>query len=119
MSRKVCSEDILNISIKMGFLMAIFRNMIFDFKSADDCDNYLLRKKDLYPTLRETGVQRLFICRLTEVSVFFFATFKNEKDAQLTIDKTNKWRELNRFDIVDSVVLDGDIEGEFDFVNLQ
>ena len=98
--------------------MAIFRNMILNFKSAEECDNYLSQKKQLYPTLKETGVQRLFVCRLTEVSVFFFATFKNEKDAKLTIEKTNNWREVNQFDIVDSVVLDGDIEAEFDFVNL-
>ena len=98
--------------------MAIFRNMIFNFKSVEECDNYLSQKKQLYPTLKETGVQRLFVCRLTEVSIFLFSTFKDEEEAKLTIEKTNNWRELNGFKFVDSVVLDGDIEAEFDFVNL-
>ena len=43
--------------------MGIFRNFVINFKSQDDCENYLIRSKDFYPTLKGMGMQYMTVCR--------------------------------------------------------
>ena len=98
--------------------MGIFRNFVINFKSQDDCENYLIRSKDFYPTLKGMGMQYMTVCRLTEDSLLMFGVFDTDKDAQAVIEKTTEWRKINRFEFLDIIVLDGKIETHYDFTDL-
>ena len=95
--------------------MSVFRNVVLTFKSKDDCENYITRYSGYVPTLGGSGLEKLVICRLTPDSVLVFAVFTSEEDAQKNLEKVSEWRELNRFEFQDQMVLDGNVEGEWDF----
>ena len=99
--------------------MGIFRNFVINFKSKDDCENYLIRSKDFYPSLKGMGMQNMTVCRLTEDSLLMFAVLNTDKDALAVIEKTSEWRKINRFEFLDIIVLDGKIETHYDFVELE
>ena len=99
--------------------MGLFRNFVINFKSKDDCENYLIRSKDFYPSLKGMGMQNMTVCRLTEDSLLMFAVFNTDKDALAVIEKTSEWRKINRFEFLDIIVLDGKIETHYDFVELE
>ena len=98
--------------------MSIFRNFVINFKSQDDCENYLVRSKDFYPSLKGMGMQNMTVCRLTADSLIMFAVFNKDKDALATIEKTTQWRKINRFEFLDIIVLDGKIVTHYDFTEL-
>ena len=54
--------------------MSVFKNFVLNFKSKEDCDNYVIRYNHFIPTLEGTGVQTVFICRMTDESIFIFST---------------------------------------------
>ena len=60
-------------------------------------------------------MEKLVICRLTPDSILVFGLYTNEEDAQKLLKKATEWRELNRFEFQDQMVLDGTVEGEWDF----
>ena len=95
--------------------MSIFRNIVLNFKSQDDCENYITRYEDYIPTFKGQGLEKLVICRLTPDSILVFTVIDSEENAQKMIEKASEWRELNRFEFQDQMVLDGSVEGEWDF----
>ena len=95
--------------------MSIFRNIVLNFKSEDDCQNYITRYKEYIPTFKGQGLEKLVICRLTPDSILVFTVIDSEENAQKMIEKASEWRELNRFEFQDQMVLDGSVEGEWDF----
>ena len=99
--------------------MGIFRNFVINFKSKDDCENYLIRSKDFYPSLKGMGMQNMTVCRLTEDSLLMFAVFNTDEDALAVIEKTSECRKISRFEFLDIIVLDGKIETHYDFTELE
>ncbi len=97
--------------------MSVFRNVVVNFKTEDDCDNYIERYKPFMESLEGTGLQTFYICRLTPDSLLTFAMIDNEENAKKLIESAIEWRELNRFDIHDQMVLDGKIEKFCNFMN--
>ena len=95
--------------------MSVFRNVVLTFKSKDDCENYITRYSEYVPTLEGSGIEKLVICRLTPDSILVFAVFTSEEDAKKILEKATEWRDLNRFEFQDQMVLDGRVEGEWDF----
>ena len=95
--------------------MSVFRNIVLTFKSKDDCENYIKKYSEYVPTQEGLGVEKLVICRLTPDSILVFGLYTNEADAQNLLKKATQWRELNRFEFHDQMVLDGSVEGEWDF----
>ena len=95
--------------------MSVFRNLVLNFKNADDCENFIARYKYYVDTLADTGITTFYICRLTSESILIFATFQSEKIAMEQLEKAKEWRELNRFEIIDQVLLDGNLEQSWNF----
>ena len=50
--------------------MSVFRNVVLNFKSKDDCENYIERYKPFMDTFEGTGLQSFYLCRLTPDSLF-------------------------------------------------
>ena len=96
--------------------MSVFRNLVLNFKNADDCENFIARYKYYVDTLEDKGVNTFYICRLTAESILIFATFQSEKIAMEQLEKAKEWRELNRFEIIDQVLLDGNLEQSWNFI---
>ncbi len=42
--------------------MSVFRNVVVNFKTEDDCDNYIERYKPFMDSLEGTGLQTFYIC---------------------------------------------------------
>jgi len=95
--------------------MSVFKNFVLNFKSKEDCDNYVTRYNHFIPTLEGTGVQTVFVCRMTDESIFIFSTYKSEAIADKVARLGDEWRELNRFDIHDKMVLDGVLQNSWNF----
>ena len=86
--------------------MSVFRNIVFNFKSEEDCNNFLTRYKTFIEEDEKIGLETFYICRLTQDSLLIFAMIDNEENAKKLLDKSTKWRELNRFEFHDQMVLD-------------
>ena len=97
--------------------MSVFRNVVVNFKTEDDCDNYIERYKPFMDSLEGTGLQTFYIRRLTSDSLLTFAMIDNEENAKKLIESAIELRELNRFDIHDQMVLYGKIEKFCNFMN--
>ena len=95
--------------------MSIFRNFVINFKSKQDCEIYLKRSKEFYPSLKDNGMQQMFVGRATEDSIIMFAVFDTDESAKAIIDKTSEWRKTHDFEITDSIVLDGKLEEHYKY----
>ena len=95
--------------------MSIFRNFVINFKSKQDCETYLQQSKEFYPSLRNNGIEQMFVGRATEDSIIMFAIFDTDESAKAVINKTSEWREICDFKITDSIVLDGKLEEHYKF----
>ena len=58
-----------------------------------------------------------YICRLSKDSVLFFVTIDNEDNAKIIFETMLAWREQQNLDLIDSLVLDGEIEWHKNFLN--
>ena len=96
--------------------MSVFRNIVFNFKSEEDCNNFIERYKPYVDTLADTGLETFYICRITPDSLLIFAMIDTEENAKKLLDKSKEWRELNRFEFHDQMVLDGDLEKSWNFI---
>ena len=95
--------------------MSVFRNFVLNFKSKEDCENYISKYREFIPTLQGTGLETLFICRLTEDSILTFATHDTEENAKKIRDSGVAWRETNKFEFKDELLLDGNVEEYWNF----
>ena len=64
-----------------------------------------------------TGLQSFYLCRLTPDSLLIFAMLDTEENAKKLLEKAGEWREVNRFEFHDQMVLDGKIEKSCNFTN--
>ena len=62
--------------------MSVFRNVVVNFKTEDDGDNYIERYKPFMDPLGGTGLQTFYICRLNSDSLLTFAMIDNEENAK-------------------------------------
>ena len=97
--------------------MSIFRNVVLNFKSKDDVEEYLEKYQELVPTQTGIGLEDFFICRLSDTSLLTLCTIDTEEHGQKIIEFADKWREENKFEITDSMVLDGKLEGYYNLRN--
>ena len=96
--------------------MSVFRNVIFNFKSEEDCENFLTRYKIFIEQDEKIGLETFYICRLTKDSLLIFAMIDTEENAKKLLNKSTEWRELNRFEFHDQMVLDGNLEKSWNFL---
>ena len=62
--------------------MSVFRNVIFNFKSEEDCENFLTRYKIFIEQDEKIGLETFYICRLTKDSLLIFAMIDTEENAK-------------------------------------
>ena len=97
--------------------MSIFRNVVLNFKGKDDVEEYLEKYRELVPTQTGIGLEDFFRCRLSDTSLLTFCTIDTEENGKKIIEFADKWRENNKFEITDSMVLDGKLEGYYNLRN--
>ena len=78
---------------------------------------YLEKYQELVPTQTGIGLEDFFICRLSDTSLLTFCTIDTEENGKKIIEFADKWREENKFEITDSMVLDGKLEGYYNLRN--
>ena len=52
--------------------MSVFRNIAFNFKSEEDCENFLTLYKIFIEEDEKIGLETFYICRLMQDSLFDF-----------------------------------------------
>ena len=97
--------------------MSVFRNVVLNFKSEDDCENYIERYKPFMDTFEGTGLQSFYLWELTPESLLIFAMLDPEENAKKLLDKAGEWREVKRFEFHDQMVLVGKIEKSCNFIS--
>ena len=93
--------------------MSIFRNVVLNFKNKDDVEQYLESYQKLVPTQKGVGLEDFFICRLSDTSLLTFCTIDTEENGKKIIEFADNWRQENKFEITDPMVLDGKLEGYY------
>ena len=79
--------------------------------------DYLEKYQELVPTQTGIGLEDFFICRLSDTSLLTFCTIDTEENGKKIIEFADNWREENKFEITDSMVLDGKLEGYYNLRN--
>ncbi len=95
--------------------MSIFRNVVLNLKTEEECDRVIGLYKDQLSSLENEGLVDVYICRLSKDSVLFFLTINNDKNAQRIFDTMRAFREQQNLDLIDILVLDGQIEWHKNF----
>ena len=90
--------------------MSIFRNVVLNQKTEKECDRVIGLYKERLSSLENEGLVDVYICRLSKDSVLFFLTIDNDKNAQRIFDTMRAFREQQNLDLIDILVLDGQIE---------
>ena len=90
--------------------MSIFRNVVLNLKTEQECDRAIGLYKEQLSSLTGEGIENVYICRLSKDSVLFFVTIDNETNAKRIFETMLAWREKQNLDLIDSLVLDGEIE---------
>ena len=90
--------------------MSIFRNVVLNLKTEEECDRVIGLYKEQLSSLENEGLVDVYICRLSKDSVLFFLTINNDKNAQRIFDTMREFREQQNLDLIDILVLDGQIE---------
>ena len=67
----------------------------------------------MYPLKKGVGLEDFFICRLSDTSLLTFCTIDTEENGKKIIEFADNWRQENKFEITDSMVLDGKLEGYY------
>ena len=97
--------------------MSIFRNVVLNLKTEEECDRVIGLYKEQLSSLENEGLVDVYICRLSKDSVLFFLTIDNDKNAQRIFDTMRAFREQQNLDLIDILVLDGQIEWHKNFLN--
>ena len=97
--------------------MSIFRNVVLNLKTAEECDKVIELYKERLSSLENEGLVDVYICRLSKDSVLFFLTIDNENNAQRIFEIMRAFREQQNLDLIDILVLDGQIEWHKNFLN--
>ena len=97
--------------------MRIFRNVVLNLKTEEECDRVIGLYKEQLSSLENEGLVDVYICRLSKDSVLFFLTINNDKNAQRIFDTMRAFREQQNLDLIDILVLDGQIEWHKNFLN--
>ena len=97
--------------------MSIFRNVVLNLKTEEECDRVIGLYKEQLSSLENEGLVDVYICRLSKDSVLFFLTINNDKNAQRIFDTMRAFREQQNLDLIDILVLDGQIEWHKKFSN--
>ena len=97
--------------------MSIFRNVTLNLKTEEECDRVIGLYKEQLSSLENEGLVDVYICRLSKDSVLFFLTINNDKNAQRIFDTMRAFREQQNLDLIDILVLDGQIEWHKNFLN--
>ena len=95
--------------------MSIFRNVVLNLKTEEECDRVIGLYKEQLSYLENEGLVDVYICRLSKDSVLFFLTINNDKNAQRIFDTMRAFREQQNLDLIDILVLDGQIEWHKNF----
>ena len=95
--------------------MSIFRNVVLNLKTEEECDRVIGLYKERLSSLENEGLVDVYICRLSKDSVLFFLTIDNDKNAQRIFDTMRAFREQQNLDLIDILVLDGQIEWHKNF----
>ena len=90
--------------------MSIFRNVVLNLKTEEECDRVIGLYKEQLSSLESEGLENVYICRLSKDSVLFFLTINNDKNAKRIFDTMRAFREQQNLDLIDILVLDGQIE---------
>ena len=90
--------------------MTIFRNVVLNLKTEEECERAINLYKEQLSSLTKSGILDAYICRLSKESILFFATIDTEDNAKKIFEGLIKWRERQKFDLIDSLVFDGPIE---------
>ena len=96
--------------------MSIFRNVVLNLKTEEECDRVIGLYKEQLSSLENEGLVDVYICRLSKDSVLFFLTINNDKNAQRIFDTMRAFREQQNLDLIDILVLDGQIEWHKNFL---
>ena len=59
--------------------MSVFRDIVFNFKSEVDGENFLSRYKIFIEQDEKIGLETIYICRLTQDSLLIFAMIDTKK----------------------------------------
>ncbi len=97
--------------------MSFFRNVVLNFKNKDDVEEYLKKYQEIVPTQRGVGLEHFFKCRQSDTSLLTFCTIDTEENGKKIIEFADEWRKENKFEIIDSMALDGKLEGYFNLRN--
>ena len=95
--------------------MSIFRNVVLNLKTEQEWDRVIGLYKEQLSSLENEGLVDVYICRLSKDSVLFFLTINNDKNAQRIFDTMRAFREQQNLDLIDILVLDGQIEWHKNF----
>ena len=95
--------------------MSIFRNVVLNLKTEEDCDRVFGLYKEQLSSLENEGLVDVYICRLSKDSVLFFLTIDNDYNAQRIFEIMRAFREQQNLDLIDILVLDGQIEWHKNF----
>ena len=95
--------------------MSIFRNVVLNLKTEEECNRVIDLYKKRLSSLENEGLVDVYICRLSKDSVLFFLTINNDKNAQRIFDTMRAFREQQNLDLIDILVLDGQIEWHKNF----
>ena len=96
--------------------MSIFSNVVLNLKTEEECDRAIGLYKEQLSSLTGEGIENVYICRLSKDSVLFFVTIDNETNAKRIFETRLAWREKQNLDLIDSLVLDGEIEWHKNFL---
>ena len=97
--------------------MSIFRNVVLNLKTEEECDRVIGLYKERLSSLENEGLVDVYICRLSKDSVLFFLTIDNDNNAQRIFEIMRAFREQQNLDLIDILVLDGQIEWHKNFLN--
>ena len=97
--------------------MSIFRNVVLNLKTEKECDRVIDLYKEQLSSLENEGLVDVYICRLSKDSVLFFLTIDNDNNAQRIFETMRAFREQQNLDLIDILVLDGQIEWHKNFLN--
>ena len=97
--------------------MNIFRNVVLNLKTEEECNRVIDLYKQRISSLENEGLVDVYICRLSKDSVLFFLTIDNDNNAQRIFEIMRAFREQQNLDLIDILVLDGQIEWHKNFLN--
>ena len=97
--------------------MSIFRNVVLNLKTEEECDRVVKLYKERLSSLENEGLLDVYICRLSKDSVLFFLTIDNDNNAQRIFEIMRAFRKQQNLDLIDILVLEGQIEWHKNFLN--